>query len=136
MNYLKLYEDYIEDNLKLKKIHPEGYIDNYFKYYFFLNDEEVGYMSGVIENNIFNLTIIFIEDKYRNKSLGERFIIKFLKDNPDMSICSNNETRKQVADKMWQRISKNPIIQVDIKNIKSIYTWNGESYNIYTAKLK
>lgn len=136
MKYLKLFEDYKDDNLKIYKQHRKGYKDNYFLYHFFLNNEKIGYMFGFIENNIFNLIGIKIENEYRNKSLGEKFIIKFLKDNTNISICSNNEIRKEVADKMWQRISNHPDIIVKSENIKSPFTWNGESYNIYTAKSK
>jgi hypothetical protein len=136
MKYLGLYENFKEDIFRIEKRHPDGYVDNFFKYYFFVNDEYVGYMLGLLENNIFNVTIIYIEDDYRKKSYGEKFIIKFLKDNPNITIYSDNETRKEVADKMWQRISKNPNIDVKSKNIKSHFTWDGESYNIYTAKLK
>jgi len=136
MKYLKIFDNYINDHLKIDKEHPKDYKDNYFRYNFILNGEKVGYMIGYLENNIFNLNIIFIENEYRNKSLGETFIIKFLKDNPDISIRSDNEIRKEVADKMWQRISKRSDIIVNSENIKSPYTWNGESYNIYTAKSK
>jgi hypothetical protein len=136
MRYLKLFENFKEDDLKIKKYHKKGYKDNYFHYDFILNGKLVGNMSGYLENNIFNLNIIRILDEYKNKYLGEKFIIKFLKENTDVTIISDNELRKESADRMWQRISKNPDIVVDSENIKSHFSWNEESYNIYKAKLK
>jgi len=102
--------DFLNEKLNIENHKLTGYIENYKEYKFFKDDENIGYMQGLIENDIFWLNIILIEDEFRNQYLGEQFIIEYLKKYGGY-IGSKSKMRSKYAEKMWERlIKRNDII--------------------------
>jgi len=111
--------DFLNEKLNIENHKLTGYIENYKEYKFFRDDENIGYMQGLIENDIFWLNIILIEDEFRNQYLGEQFIIEYLKKYGGY-IGSKSKMRSKYAEKMWERLIKRNDINFEIDYQKGV----------------
>ncbi len=111
--------DFLNEKLNIENHKLTGYIENYKEYKFFRDDENIGYMQGLIENDIFWLNIILIEDEFRNQYLGEQFIIEYLKKYGGY-IGSKSKMRSKYAEKMWERLIKRNDINFELDYQKGV----------------
>lgn len=83
-----------------------------YAYNFMLNGIEVGWLIGQKHGDTLTIVGIKIENEYRNKGLGEKFLIEYLKKYGGYILSNTNRT--DFAEKMWQRLSKRNDVNVNI----------------------
>jgi GNAT superfamily N-acetyltransferase len=103
------------DRMKIQKSEK-----NSGEFIFLLNDEEIGWMRGSLEDDTLWINRITIYPKWRGEGFGEKFIIKYLKEFGG-SIGSKSELRNRFATRMWERIINRSDIQSEVGEIYSEY---------------
>jgi GNAT superfamily N-acetyltransferase len=108
-------EEMSSDRMKIQKSKK-----NSGEFIFLLNNEEIGWMRGSLEDDTLWIDRITIYPKWRGEGFGEKFIIEYLKEFGG-SIGSKSELRNRFATRMWERIINRSDIQYEVGGIYSEY---------------
>jgi GNAT superfamily N-acetyltransferase len=87
---------------------------------FMVNSEVSGMMKGTRDGDTLWIDRIVVYPKWRDKGMGERFIIHYLTKFGG-SIGSKSQLRNRSATKMWERIIKRNDIDSEVGELYSEY---------------